>query len=212
LPLILVRLDAGGYMNDANNQDLGLDPFGATNGSPFASFEPPSPAKGQSRFLRSALFILVGIAGLAISVTVISSMLTPAAQQTASAPTSVKGDPVSPPQEDQPNALVEPDDPTLSTLNAAGSLIWRQDPFKFLGKVPPAATYISSAGPDGSTCTLWIYASYGQAGSAAQSSDFANMNTGLTWGASNDNSIGYVLVADNQETYCAVQALRFLGL
>lgn len=197
------------YFGDSSSND----PFGAGGPSSFNSFLPPEKPKRSNKALIIAISSLGGVlvlAGIAAGVSFAVSHFGPAAGSSASA--GKKGGPAQSSSGQDSGLSSNTGDDSLNALNAAGALSWSEDTFGYVGNNQPLVTYLSDMGTDGSSCGLWLYDSESAALAASTSGDFDSMAGGITWGSSNDGSVGYVLVADSQETECATQAFNFLGL
>jgi len=193
------------FFGDSSN----TDPFASNGGSSFNSFLPPEPPKKSNKGLIVALISVAAVlvlAGLGTGAWLIISNLT--SHHTSSSSAGEKADPS---QADNSADVSSSGDPALDALNTAGSIVWSQDAFSYVGSYPPLATYLSDAGNDGSSCALWLYNNKAEALAAEQGGDFDQMRSGTTWGESNDGNVGYVLVSDSQTTECAVQAFKYLG-
>jgi flagellar basal body-associated protein FliL len=193
------------YFGDSTN----TDPFASNGGASFNSFLPPQPPKKSNKGLVVALVSFAGVlllAGLGAGALFVISKVTTSQPSSSSA-----GEKANPNQGDNSGEVSASGDPALDALNAAGSIAWSQDAFAYMGSYPPLATYLSDQGSDGSSCALWLYNNKSEALAAEQGGDFDQMESGTTWGDSNDGSLGYVLVSDSQTTECAVQAFAYLG-
>jgi hypothetical protein len=193
------------YFGDSTN----TDPFTSNGGASFNSFLPPQPPKKSNKGLVIALISVAGVlllAGLGAGAWFFVSNLS--AGQTS--PSSA-GEKANPSQADNSADVSASGDPALDALNASGSIAWSQDAFAYVGSYSPLATYLSDQGSDGSSCALWLYNNKAEALAAEQGGDFDQMESGTTWGESNDGNVGYVLVSDSQTTECAVQAFTYLG-
>lgn len=197
------------YFGDAPNND----PFGTNGMVSVNSFLPPDEPKRSNKALIIALVSLGSIlvlGAIAGGVVYAVSHFGPGFGSGPSA--GQKGGPSQDLTGQDSSAGVTPRDYSLDSLNAFGAASWSEDTFGYIGSNRPLVVYLSDYASDDLNCGLWMYGSESEALAAYGGSDFSRMQGQVTWGASGDGSVGYVLIADSNSSECAIQAFDFLGV
>jgi hypothetical protein len=188
-----------------NGNTGNANPFGDNTSSGFNSFPPQPPQRKNSKLWIIPVAIIGTIA--AIAAIVFSVWTINLTQQNVQQRNGASQEKLAP-SDEEAYSDISSGDPELDDLNNAGYVAWSPDEFAYFGDYPPRSIFLSDAGSDGSTCGLWLYNTYTEALVAEAGQGF---NSEYTIGESPANGLGYVLLADSQETECAVQAFDYLG-
>jgi hypothetical protein len=187
-----------------NGNANSTQPFDQSSAAGLNRFAPP-PARSNSKLWVIPVAIIGTIASIAaIAFSVWTINLT---QQNVQARNGASQEELAPVDSDD-YSNESSGDPDLEALNSVGYIAWSPDEFAYMGDYPPRAVYLSEYGNDGSYCGLWLYETYDEALAAEAGQTFYSE---YTIGESPANGLGYVLLADSQETECAVQAFDYLG-